>query len=105
MLEVPDCQDRCPTDPLKTLPGDCGCHNADTDADFDGVPHCRDQCDNDYYKIDPGKCGCGESEYDRDFDGTPDCNDRPCRWSRAFPTLFVVVLTGCAHGACAGRTV
>ncbi|MFZ1617033.1 MAG: alpha/beta fold hydrolase, partial [Flavobacteriales bacterium] len=34
---TPDCNDHCPTDPLKTDPGTCGCGVADTDTDLDGT--------------------------------------------------------------------
>ncbi len=47
--------DNCPSDPLKTEPGACGCGVPDSDADSDGTPDC----------IDP----------DDDNDGTPDVND------------------------------
>ena len=32
--------DECPSDPLKTLPGQCGCGVPDTDSDGDGVANC-----------------------------------------------------------------
>lgn len=39
---VGDACDECPDDADKTEPGDCGCGNADTDADDDGVSDCLD---------------------------------------------------------------
>jgi len=54
-----DCSDRCPTNPDKTVPGQCGCGMADTDGDGDGTANCRDGCPSDPYKVSPGLCGCG----------------------------------------------
>ncbi len=39
---VPDNEDECPDDPLKTEPGACGCGVADADSDEDGIPDCHD---------------------------------------------------------------
>ncbi|MBL9120312.1 MAG: hypothetical protein JNL80_10415 [Phycisphaerae bacterium] len=39
---VPDGEDGCPTDPLKTAPGACGCGVPDTDSDGDGTPDCNE---------------------------------------------------------------
>ena len=39
---VPDDEDGCPADPLKTEPGTCGCGLPETDSDNDGIPDCRD---------------------------------------------------------------
>jgi hypothetical protein len=41
---VPNAQDGCPYDPLKTSPGACGCGSLDTDSDGDSVPDCADIC-------------------------------------------------------------
>jgi len=73
--DVPDCNDLCPTDPLKSVPGDCGCGVPETDTDNDGTPDCIDLCPNDILKIAPGFCGCGVPETDTDNDGIPDCID------------------------------
>lgn len=93
---VPDACDQCPTDPLKTTPGACGCNVTDRDSDGDGVPDCDDRCPgrddnldsdgdgvpdcldacpNDPFKTNPGACGCGQPETDTDGDGVPDCID------------------------------
>ena len=34
--------DQCPSDPLKGLPGSCGCGVPDVDTNFDDVPDCFD---------------------------------------------------------------
>lgn len=90
--------DGCPSDPVKTAPGQCGCGNADTDGDGDGVADCVDSCptvanagqedaDGDGFgdacdgcpddagKTSPGACGCGVGEADSDGDGVADCVD------------------------------
>jgi hypothetical protein len=68
-------EDLCPDDPNKTVPGDCGCGNLDTDSDGDGTADCNDNCPNDPGKTEPGICGCGVTDTDTDSDGTADCND------------------------------
>ena len=68
-------RDGCPSDPLKTAPGICGCGVADTDTDSDGTPDCTDGCPTDPLKVAPGVCGCGVADTDTDSDGTPDCTD------------------------------
>jgi len=72
---VPDCDDLCPADPLKTDPGICGCGVPDTDSDGDGTADCVDLCPSDSLKIDPGICGCGTPDTDTDSDGFADCID------------------------------
>ena len=72
---APDVCDGCPSDPLKTAPGLCGCGVADTDSDSDGTPNCNDLCPNDPLKVAPGICGCGVADTDTDNDGTADCFD------------------------------
>ncbi len=67
--------DYCPTDPLKTEPGVCGCGVADVDRDQDGTLDCNDSCPNDPLKLLPGLCGCGVADTDSDGDSTPDCLD------------------------------
>lgn len=42
-----DCIDACPADPLKTLPGPCGCNQVEVDGDNDGIVDCLDGCKND----------------------------------------------------------
>ena len=39
-----DLVDQCPNDPLKTVPGQCGCGTLDTDTDNDGIADCNDDC-------------------------------------------------------------
>ncbi len=41
-----DCDDQCPSDPAKIVPGVCGCLVAEssTDTDSDGAPDCIDAC-------------------------------------------------------------
>jgi hypothetical protein len=70
-----DCNDGCPSDPLKIAPGVCGCGVADTDSDGDGTPNCNDGCPSDPAKTAPGQCGCGVAETDGDADGVSDCVD------------------------------
>ena len=67
--------DGCPSDPLKTAAGICGCGVADTDSDSDGTADCNDGCPNDPLKTAAGICGCGVADTDSDGDGTADCND------------------------------
>jgi len=71
--------DRCPTDPLKTEPGLCGCNRPESDnlidSDSDGTFDCEDGCSNDPLKTSPGVCGCGQPDTDSDSDGVPNCED------------------------------
>ena len=63
-----DACDLCPADPLKTVPGVCGCGTADIDTDGDGVLDCKDNCPLVYNK----------SQLDSDGDGIGDaCDDNP----------------------------
>jgi len=67
--------DACPDDPNKVDPGQCGCGNADTDTDDDGVADCNDLCPLDPDKVDPGVCDCGSPDVDTDGDTVLDCLD------------------------------
>jgi hypothetical protein len=67
--------DLCPSDPSKTLPGQCGCGVADTDDDDDGTANCNDVCDDDPTKTTTDQCGCGNPDTDSDGDGSADCVD------------------------------
>jgi hypothetical protein len=66
--------DACPSDPNKSVPGDCGCGTPDTDSDSDGTPNCQDACPNDPNKLVPGDCGCSDAPKPA---GTA-CNDGIC---------------------------
>jgi hypothetical protein len=70
-----DADDGCPSDPLKSTPGVCGCGVADTDTDGDATADCNDACSADPNKLAPGICGCGVADTDTDGDATADCND------------------------------
>lgn len=68
-----DCQETCPSDPLKTAPGICGCGISETDSDSDGNSDCQDSCVSDPLKTAPGLCGCGVSDSDLNTNSIPDC--------------------------------
>jgi len=76
---VGDACDGCPSDPLKTAPGVCGCGVVEdlTDSNDNSIPDCTetDYCPDDDSKLSPGQCGCGNPDTDSDSDGTADCND------------------------------
>lgn len=69
-----DCDD-CPTDPLKSDPGVCGCGIPDADEDGDGTFNCIDLCPTDPLKVAPLFCGCGVPDADDDGDAFPNCID------------------------------
>jgi hypothetical protein len=70
-----NCNDLCPNDPNKIVPGQCGCGESDDDSDDDGVADCNDDCPADPDKTEPGICGCGVADADSDGDDSPDCVD------------------------------
>ncbi|MCP4591159.1 MAG: hypothetical protein GY842_10465, partial [bacterium] len=71
-----DACDGCPSDSLKTAPGQCGCGEVEVSGcGGGGGGSADDQCPNDPDKTQPGVCGCGVADTDDDNDGTPDCND------------------------------
>jgi len=72
---VANCNDGCPDDINKIVPGDCGCGVPDDDDDGDGVANCIDGCPDDINKIVPGDCGCGVPDDDDDGDGAENCID------------------------------
>ena len=69
------CDDLCPDDPAKLVPGVCGCGVADTNSDGDALPDCLDGCPNTASKTAPGQCGCDTADVDTDGDGVADCVD------------------------------
>ncbi|GAX17937.1 hypothetical protein FisN_18Hu145 [Fistulifera solaris] len=101
----PHPDDKCPMDPDKTAPGQCGCGVPDTDTDQDGVADCLDPCPTnaavkteadlngctcgdtaatiaagcgapEIVEVPPCPvCGCGSQDIDSDGDGTLDCFD------------------------------
>jgi len=70
-----DVCDLCPSNDAKTVPGVCGCAVADVDTDGDGFLDCKDDCPMDFRKTSPGVCGCGILDADTDHDGVLDCLD------------------------------
>ena len=76
---VANTEDQCPTDPLKSAPGECGCGKVDTDSDGDGIPDCKDEypSDPDNGNSDPGEVEEQDpDEKDTDQDGVPDEEDQ-----------------------------
>ena len=67
------CNDYCPDNDDKTLPGICGCSENDVDSDNDGTPDCNDECKDNPDLTTPSDCGCDIK--DSDLDGTFDCVD------------------------------
>jgi hypothetical protein len=57
--------DCCPSDTLKTEPGQCGCGTPDTDTDSDAVADCLDACPEHAGKTKPGICGCNIPDADQ----------------------------------------
>jgi len=72
---TPNCEDGCPSDPVKVTAGICGCGvpDLDTDTDGDGTADCIDGCPADGTKTAPGVCGCGLPEVPGC--GMPACSD------------------------------
>ncbi|MCA9565545.1 MAG: hypothetical protein KC561_18735, partial [Myxococcales bacterium] len=71
-----DCNDACPSDPLKVEEGLCGCGAPDIDSDGDGVVDCIDECPSIPMLTEAHPtCGCDPFVGDSDHDGTPDCAD------------------------------
>jgi hypothetical protein len=74
--------DKCPDDPNKTEPGNCGCGVAETPGCGSTYyepyyePYPNDLCSSDPNKTEPGICGCGIADTDSDGDSKPDCIDR-----------------------------
>jgi len=77
--------DECPDDPDKSVMGDCGCGNPETDDDGDGVPTCVDQC-----------AGVDDAQF------APGCvNAIPAvsDWGLAILTLLLLTFAKVIHGA------
>lgn len=72
---IPAPTDRCPDDPLKVVPGPCGCGVAEIDTDGDGQFDCTDKDDDsDGVPDDVDPC-ITIVNVDTDGDGVPDCVD------------------------------
>jgi LGFP repeat/Lectin C-type domain len=67
------CEDTCPNDVHKGVPGICGCGVADINTDGDLAADCQESCDQDPNKQQPGICGCGVADTDSNGDGSADC--------------------------------
>ncbi len=76
--------DKCPLDPNKMEPGQCGCGVPDTDTDRDGVADCVDRCPGHNDRMDADRdgipdgcdrCAGGDDKIDTDRDGVPDFCD------------------------------
>jgi hypothetical protein len=63
--------DGCPTDPLKRVPGICGCGVADADTDADTVANCIDNCPT---VPNPDQLDCNGDGYGLACSTTADCN-------------------------------
>lgn len=72
---TPDCSDGCPSDPLKTTPGACGCGAPDTDSDFDGAADCIDPCPTDNPNDTDADGVCDSADVCPGFDDTADADD------------------------------
>jgi hypothetical protein len=98
--------DQCPSDPLKTEPGICGCGTPDTDSDLDGAADCVDACPTDPNKTEPRFCGCNV-----DDSSDPDAGLAFCikavlihRYSFNGTGTTATDSIGTAHGAIVGGT-
>ena len=69
-----DACDGCPTDPLKTAPGACGCGVVDVDTDADAVPDCIDNCDGIANPLQEDCDGDDIGDVCELDAGAPDCN-------------------------------
>lgn len=68
-------EDQCTSDPLKSIPGLCGCGVAEADDDGDGAVDCLEACPADPLKQAAGECGCGVEDLDANGNGVADCTD------------------------------
>ncbi|MFC1505085.1 right-handed parallel beta-helix repeat-containing protein [Thermodesulfobacteriota bacterium] len=78
-----DACDGCPEDELKTEPGACGCGNADSDDDSDGLLNCQDNCSalSNPDQADTDQDGVGDACdtcQDLDADGLGQSGDSGC---------------------------
>ncbi len=53
-----DCDDQCPSDSAKIVPGDCGCGLFEIDLNVDGIIECAEPCQFDDTLPDGGFCSC-----------------------------------------------
>ncbi|MCB0335631.1 MAG: hypothetical protein KDD62_04975, partial [Bdellovibrionales bacterium] len=73
---IADCNDDCPLDISKSVPGQCGCGKPDTDSDGDRIADCVDSCPNESGQSEPGPCGCGFSW--NPLSGCEACTETSC---------------------------
>ena len=88
--------DKCPSDPLKTEPGICGCGESDADSDSDTIPDCNDNCPTvpNPNQADSDADGVGDaceprSSKNTDTDG--DWLQTPLITARPFPSAIGIV--------------
>ncbi len=66
-----DCFDKCPNDPTKIEPDECGCGTPpQIDSDGDGIINCLDPCPYDLNQFVDGLIQCGQTITNHTFGGT-----------------------------------
>ena len=83
-----DDDDGCPTDPAKSAPGICGCSQADTDADGDGVADCL---------------GCADGQREGFVDPSAYPHIAACAGGWSVPGVIAVAAACNHHGGDDGR--